>query len=344
MARSYANILTSIWRDPAFRVLPGEAQRCYLMLVTQPDISAAGTLALTVGRWSGLASDTTPDDIRRALATLSDTRHIVMDDQEEELLVRSFVRHDNGWRNSKRRPAILDAARDTRSPQIRQALATEFRRLGLPTAGLTGPLGPDPDADSPSDSPSDHDSVDNTSHEAFSQVEGLSHSPSDSTSDSDRVVVTKGEYLRPPNPQPPTPNPCTAEAAEQPEPSTVTPEGEGARSKTDVVTQVRGIRPEWSARSIERTLRHPDVTDRPWPLVVGAMLAVAHDPASQAPGRLRHDGPWWHTAARSAGRDAAAALPPPCGQCGPNRLIELADGRAARCPNCHPLATTGGAA
>lgn len=337
MARSYANILTSIWRDAGFRGLPAAAQRAYLMLVTQPDISAAGTLPLTPGRWAGLAPDTTVDDIRRVLVTLSDARFVVVDGQEEELLVRSFVRHDNGWRNSKRRPAILDAARDARSPRLRQALAEEFRRLGLPTAGLDGPIGPDPDADSPSDSPSGLPPVDNASQEAFSQVEGLSDSPSDRTSDSNRVVVTKGEYLDPPNPQPPTPTPCAA--ADPPGPPPVTPE-EGARSRTDLVAEIRAIRPEWSARSIERTLRHPDITDRPWPLVIAAALTVARDPASQAPGRLRHDGPWWHTAAHTASHTAAAALPQPCGKCGPNRLVDLDDGRVARCPDCHPLATT----
>ena len=47
MARNYANVLTAIWRDPQFLGSPAAAQRALLLLVTQPDISAAGTLALT---------------------------------------------------------------------------------------------------------------------------------------------------------------------------------------------------------------------------------------------------------------------------------------------------------
>ncbi|MFG2059691.1 hypothetical protein ACGFI9_37335 [Micromonospora sp. NPDC048930] len=36
-------------------------------------------------------------------------------------------------------------------------------------------------------------------------------------------------------------------------------------------------------------------------------------------------------------RRPASSLPPQCGQCGPNRQIEI-DGRIRRCPTCHPLA------
>jgi hypothetical protein len=45
MARDYANIVTAIWRDRDFRALTAADQRMYLLLVTQPDISAAGTLS-----------------------------------------------------------------------------------------------------------------------------------------------------------------------------------------------------------------------------------------------------------------------------------------------------------
>jgi hypothetical protein len=40
---------------------------------------------------------------------------------------------------------------------------------------------------------------------------------------------------------------------------------------------------------------------------------------------------------RDARRPApGAGMPDACGKCGPNRLIQLADGRAKRCPTCHP--------
>lgn len=115
-------------------------------------------------------------------------------------------------------------------------------------------------------------------------------------------------------------------------------EGEGSspdESKTALAAQIREIRPEWSTRSILRVLAKPEVAERPWPIVIAAALAVAGDPASEQPGRLAHDGPWWH-------RTRAAAAPPPkppwCGQCDENtRQVDTDDGKVARCQNCHPL-------
>lgn len=348
MTRSYANIVTAIWRpDSPFRDARMEDQRAYLMLVTQPDVSAAGTLQLTTKWWSSLAADTTLDDVHRVLASLSDARYVVIDWDTEELLIRSFVRHDNGYNNRKRRPAILDAARATRSPLIRRALAVEFGRLGLPTAGLGGPSeDPDPHAHRPSDRASDPPKSWDTDNpdvpavdSASSQVEGLSDSHPDRASDWNRVVGTYGDHRLGHNPQPPPPNPSPL----APDPSAATTE-EGETSNPDeehLVDQVLGIRPEWSSRSVTRTLRHPDVACRPWPVVAAAMLAVARDPDTQAPGRLRGDGPWWTAAGRT--KPPPVDLPPPCGQCGPNRLIEVDGDRVARCPRCHPLFTRGAA-
>ncbi len=39
---------------------------------------------------------------------------------------------------------------------------------------------------------------------------------------------------------------------------------------------------------------------------------------------------------RDGAAPAAADLPAQCGHCGPGRLIDLPDGRTARCPVCHP--------
>lgn len=115
-----------------------------------------------------------------------------------------------------------------------------------------------------------------------------------------------------PLPHSPTPSPVAA-----PEPSwpprlfalpDVTPEGDqsGEQTPEQLVAAVRRLRPAWSTKSIERALSDPSVTERPWPVVCAAMLAVARDPESNHPGRLAHDGPWW-AAAKSSRH---AALPP----------------------------------
>jgi len=77
------------------------------------------------------------------------------------------------------------------------------------------------------------------------------------------------------------------------------------------VEEIRGIRNDWSSRSIRRVLADPSVRERGWALVRRAMIAVATDAASQQPGRLAFDGPWWHTPQPgrvAAGPDVTCAL------------------------------------
>lgn len=201
MARKYANILTAIWRNEDFRALTAEEQRMYLQLTSQPDISAAGVLPLSITRWSAQARNTPPAAITAALEGLARGRFVIYDARTEELLVRSFVRWDGGYTNSKRRPVIRDAAQEVLSPVIRRALALEFKRLGLPD------WLPDAVADSPSDALSDtapDDEPQEIGDDLFSQGNRVSDTPSDAVSPSERVVVTKGLYLEP---QPTTRNP-----------------------------------------------------------------------------------------------------------------------------------------
>jgi hypothetical protein len=216
MARNYAQIMTAIWRNAEFRALAEREQRTYLMLVTQPDISAAGVLALRLRRWSDMAADSTPDGLVYALKVLEAGRFIVVDWDAEELLVRSFIRWDGGFGNPKRRPVIIRSAAEVDSELIRRHLAVEFGRCGI-TALPGGPPDSPPPADSmPPDSPPNSLSgspskIENADRAAdpFPQVNSLSdrHAPSDG------VVVTYLSTEDPTthNPQPTTP-PATAGA------------------------------------------------------------------------------------------------------------------------------------
>jgi hypothetical protein len=166
VARNYAQIATEIWRDEDFVVLSEVAQHKYLLLITQPDISAAGVLSLALARWASRSKGATRASVRDAIEELEAHRYVVFDEETEELLVRGFVRWDGGYKNEKRRFAIRDAARQIVSPVLRRALAAEFGRLDLPADWIPA----FPQVDSPSDRASD--------------------APSDGASRSRRVVVT----------------------------------------------------------------------------------------------------------------------------------------------------------
>lgn len=131
MARSYANIVTAIWRDREFRTLPAAAQRTYLMLVTQPDISPCGILAMTLKRWSQNAADTPIESLSNDIAMLCAKRFLVVDDDTEEVLIRTFVKWDGGYKVPNRIKAILKSAAAIQSPALAQVVASELDKLGI---------------------------------------------------------------------------------------------------------------------------------------------------------------------------------------------------------------------
>lgn len=172
MARRYSQIAADIWKNEDFRKLSAGAQRLYMILFSQADISPAGVLPMTVKRWASYAPDTTEDDIRAAIDELSDALFVVPDHETEELLVRSFVRWDGGHKNPKRLIAIGMAYRSVTSYPIDRALTREFTRLGVSFDGLS---------------------------------DSLSDDVSDDVSDSHRVVVKESVTID--NPQPTTTKP-----------------------------------------------------------------------------------------------------------------------------------------
>jgi hypothetical protein len=139
------------------------------------------------------------------------------------------------------------------------------------------------------------------------------------------------------------PYPPTTPAAADPVPEQSNPGGpessqeDNPNTDTDLVAEIRKVRPEWSPSSIRRALAHPDVACRPAELVRRAALAVAADPATEKPGRLAQSGPWWSV---QQGAPAAPEQRRPewCGECDERtRQVVDAEDRPARCSACHPM-------
>lgn len=137
MAREHGRVLCSIWRDPNFQERSPGAQRLYVLLLSQHELNNAGLLPLTVKRWSRGSVHTSIEDIATALHELADHRYVVVDEDTEEVLVRSLIRNDgvvkqpNVWKNALRCAEVAESA------SIRLALATELRRMGRQDADKT---------------------------------------------------------------------------------------------------------------------------------------------------------------------------------------------------------------
>ncbi|MDI5965796.1 hypothetical protein [Streptantibioticus silvisoli] len=143
MARGHGRILASIWEDQDFISLGEGDQRLYLFLISQPNLNHAGLLDLTLRRWSRKACGLTVAELEKRIATLEETRFIVVDDDTEELLVRTFVRNDGVWRMPKVMGAMVSGAAEISSVKLRRALLDEMDNLPLDELNAEpGPRGP----------------------------------------------------------------------------------------------------------------------------------------------------------------------------------------------------------
>ncbi|MFI1928303.1 hypothetical protein [Streptomyces sp. NPDC020377] len=131
MARGHGRILTSIWEDSDFLTLDEREQRLYLFLISQPNLNHAGLLPLTLRRWSRKASGLNSAELEKRLQALEETRFIVVDDDTEELLIRSFVRNDGVWRMPKVMGAMVSGALEISSRRLQAALLAEMDRIPL---------------------------------------------------------------------------------------------------------------------------------------------------------------------------------------------------------------------
>ena len=90
----FGKLFSSIWSNEDFTDLSAHAQQLYLLLVSHPSRNFAGVLPLTLKRWASLTRDSTVETVREALLELVARNFIVVDWGTEEVLVRTFIRHD----------------------------------------------------------------------------------------------------------------------------------------------------------------------------------------------------------------------------------------------------------
>jgi hypothetical protein len=129
MARAYAALHLRIWADPDWRALDVHAQHLYLLLISQPQMNLAGVLPLQPRKWAACVAGWDVSIVEKALHTLTDTRFLVVDEDTEEVLVRTLIRNDGSYRTPGPLKQILRVAETTQGPALRRALADELGRL-----------------------------------------------------------------------------------------------------------------------------------------------------------------------------------------------------------------------
>lgn len=129
MARDHGRIRHQMWGDPDFLALREAEQRLFMMALSQSGLSYAGVVPFTLRRWQGLAADSTLPKLRRGISALEAARFVVVDQDSEELLIRSFVRHDGILDSPNICRAMVRDAGAVCSPLLRAVFICELTKL-----------------------------------------------------------------------------------------------------------------------------------------------------------------------------------------------------------------------
>jgi len=321
MARSHGRIMAAIWNDGDFIAMRGSAQRLFMFLLSQPDLSHAGLVPMRVNRWAKKAEDSTPATVRDDLAYLDERGFVVADDDTEEVLIRTFVRNDGVYKQPKVMLRMREDAQQIESPRLRAAFRAELAHLPLEELA-DKPGGPH------GDQPSTREAVAGVVKGLLSDFSDAAEYPTERVSGgvSDTPRVRAGALPLPPTPfpQPPTDVPATpdagkpssqaevviAEPAEPAEPTTQALIAEwidhcAARPPRNVIGQAskqvkamleEGIDPqrirhglaEWNRKGL-----HPST-----------LPSVVHELANKRPARRNNDIDWDAALAQAAALDA----------------------------------------
>lgn len=128
MAREYARVKLTIWTDPDFRGLTVPAQRLYFELLTNGDINLCGVSDWREARLVKLAKDLTVVDLREAAYELGINDFIAVDPDTEEVLVRSFVRHDGVLKSPNITRSMVKDYGTIASQRLMAIVSREVRR------------------------------------------------------------------------------------------------------------------------------------------------------------------------------------------------------------------------
>lgn len=132
MARAFAKMYVSTWDTGSdFYKLTADAQWLYWTLLSHPSLSPAGVLPLQPRKWARRAQGMTERRVMVALRELIETgQKVIIDEQTEELAIRTFLKADKGWRTPNVLKSIHASIKAIESDALRDA-ATHALTLAM---------------------------------------------------------------------------------------------------------------------------------------------------------------------------------------------------------------------
>lgn len=118
-----------MWADDDWRDLTPAAQHLYMVLLSHPTLTYAGVADWRPGRIASLSRGWAASDVLEAAVELEQAHFILVDHDSEEVLIRSFVKHDGLMKQPKLAVAMANAYAAVASASIRQVVAFEVQKL-----------------------------------------------------------------------------------------------------------------------------------------------------------------------------------------------------------------------
>ena len=138
MAREYARVRVDVWLDDDFRRLSPAAQHLYFVLLTSPQLSYCGVTDWRPGRIAAVAQGWIVEQVIAAAKELTERLYIVPDEGTEEVLIRSFIRHDGLMKEARVAVSMVKAFGAVASNAIRGVIVHELHRLRAEDESLNG--------------------------------------------------------------------------------------------------------------------------------------------------------------------------------------------------------------
>lgn len=129
MAREYGQLRHDIWNDDDWLDLTVPAQHLYMTLLSDPTLSYCGVTDWRPGRIAQRAGENPTAATILAGQELSYAYFIVVDEDTEEVLIRSYLRHDPILKNPRLAVTMANDYGTVGSRKIRAALVHELLRL-----------------------------------------------------------------------------------------------------------------------------------------------------------------------------------------------------------------------
>lgn len=129
MAREVANVQTSLWGNPEWKGLGVVEQWLYLHLMSHPTLSYAGVADWLPKRFAASSAGLTAEQVVAAAVKLQEARFVYISEATDEILIRSFLRHDGLLKQPRLSVSMVNAFAAIASLDIQKIVVNELQKL-----------------------------------------------------------------------------------------------------------------------------------------------------------------------------------------------------------------------